>query len=196
MKEDILEQLVDEYLQHKGYFTRHNLKFRPDPGHPEYEKSKDCVYSDIDILAVHPKARGAARVWAVSCKSWQQGFSCASKLAQLQDNKTVSGREAWKQFRELVVPKWTTAFLAAIEAATGSRRFTYVTAVTRVRGERTRWESHPPFREALGGNPVRLLSLSEILADLYPALRTTPASSHVGRLLQLVKASGWRPSER
>ena len=32
MKEDILEQLVDDYLQTEGYFTRHNLKFKPDPG--------------------------------------------------------------------------------------------------------------------------------------------------------------------
>ena len=28
MKEDILEQLVDDYLQAKGYFTRHNINFR------------------------------------------------------------------------------------------------------------------------------------------------------------------------
>lgn len=28
-KEDILEQIVEEYLLHAGYFVRHNLKFRP-----------------------------------------------------------------------------------------------------------------------------------------------------------------------
>jgi hypothetical protein len=26
-KEDILEQIVEEYLSHKGYFVRHNIKF-------------------------------------------------------------------------------------------------------------------------------------------------------------------------
>ncbi|WP_112875284.1 hypothetical protein [Paracoccus endophyticus] len=31
MKEDILEQIVAEYLSHRGYFVRHNVKFRPDP---------------------------------------------------------------------------------------------------------------------------------------------------------------------
>jgi hypothetical protein len=31
VKEDVLEQIVDDYLQAQGYFTRHNIKFRPDP---------------------------------------------------------------------------------------------------------------------------------------------------------------------
>jgi len=33
MKEDVLEQIVDDYLQFRGYFTTHNVKVRPDPGH-------------------------------------------------------------------------------------------------------------------------------------------------------------------
>ncbi len=28
-KEDILEQLVEEFLVHRGYFVRHNVKFLP-----------------------------------------------------------------------------------------------------------------------------------------------------------------------
>jgi len=28
MKEDILEQLVDDYLKFNGYFTAHNVKFQ------------------------------------------------------------------------------------------------------------------------------------------------------------------------
>jgi hypothetical protein len=32
MKEDVLEQIVDDYLQFKGYFTTHNVRFKPDPG--------------------------------------------------------------------------------------------------------------------------------------------------------------------
>ncbi len=35
MKEDILEQLVDDYLQMRGYFTRHNVKFKPRTSHPD-----------------------------------------------------------------------------------------------------------------------------------------------------------------
>ena len=71
MKEDILEQLVDEYLQHKGYFTIHNVKFKPDKIHPEYNYKHDSVHSDIDVLAFHPLLTGHDRVLAVSCKSWQ-----------------------------------------------------------------------------------------------------------------------------
>lgn len=44
MKEDILEQLVDEYLQHQGYFTRHNVKFKPDVDHLEYNSQQDSLY--------------------------------------------------------------------------------------------------------------------------------------------------------
>jgi len=30
VKEDILEQIVDDYLQFNGYFTTHNVRFKPD----------------------------------------------------------------------------------------------------------------------------------------------------------------------
>ena len=33
-KEDILEQIVEEYLIHQGYFVQHNLKFLPRRDHP------------------------------------------------------------------------------------------------------------------------------------------------------------------
>ena len=35
-KEDILEQIVEEYLVHKGYFVQHNLKFLPRKDHPDF----------------------------------------------------------------------------------------------------------------------------------------------------------------
>jgi hypothetical protein len=31
VKEDVLEQVVDDYLKFKGYFTTHNVAFRPAP---------------------------------------------------------------------------------------------------------------------------------------------------------------------
>jgi hypothetical protein len=34
MKEDILEQLVDDYLKFNGFFTVHNVKFKPAVIHP------------------------------------------------------------------------------------------------------------------------------------------------------------------
>ena len=40
-KEDILEQIVEEYLIHKGYFVQHNIKFLPSRDHPEFVLNKD-----------------------------------------------------------------------------------------------------------------------------------------------------------
>ncbi len=132
MKEDILEQLVDDYLQSQGYFTRHNIKFRPRPDHPDYVRDKDSNHSDIDVIGFHPHKQGNAKVWAVSCKSWQSGFRVEAKLSELIENKKVSGREAWQFFRELMKPKWSQAFVDAVEKATGTRSFTYVLAVTAI----------------------------------------------------------------
>ena len=143
MKEDILEQLVDDWLQTLGYFTRHNLKFRPRSDHPDFDLRQDSVHSDIDILAVNPLRKSPARVIAVSCKSWQAGFDVRAKLDEITNNKIRSGREAWKGFRELVQPKWSEAFIHEIERATRSTRFVYLTAVTHLRGDPAVWEPAP-----------------------------------------------------
>ena len=65
-KEDILEQVVEEFLTHEGYFVQHNIKYRP--------KDFKQTPSDIDVLAVNPLLRGAKRVKVVNVKSWQGGF--------------------------------------------------------------------------------------------------------------------------
>jgi TolA-binding protein len=104
-KEDILEQLVEEYLLHDGYFVQHNIKFRPNEGHADYVKKLDSNHSDIDVVGVHPLRTGDDRVVAVSCKSWQGGFNPAAELDAIAQNKIVAGRERWKPFRELVSPK-------------------------------------------------------------------------------------------
>lgn len=189
MKEDILEQLVDDYLQSKGYFTRHNIKFKPRPDHPEFVPKKDVNHSDIDVIGLHPTKIGPDRVWVVSCKSWQSGFRVKSKLKELAENKIVSGREAWQSFRELMVPKWSDAFINSVETATGTREFTYVVAVTVILGDRKLWENHTPFSEAMGGNPIRMIELTEMLDHLQKVGSTTVASSDIGRVLQLMRAA-------
>lgn len=193
MKEDILEQLVDDYLQMKGYFTRHNIKFRPSNTHQDYDQLTDSSYSDIDVLGIHPKKRGAERVWAVSCKSWQSGFNAESRLREVLENKFRSGRDSWKWCRELVKPKWSEAFMDAIEELTGQRKFVHVTAVTRLTGNRSAWEEAPAFRKNLGGNPVRLIALSEMVHEIASGLTTTVVPSQLGRTIQLLKASGVFP---
>jgi len=47
VKEDVLEQIVDDYLQMEGYFTIHNVKFNPSPGHPGFDLRLDSVASDV-----------------------------------------------------------------------------------------------------------------------------------------------------
>jgi hypothetical protein len=190
VKEDILEQLVDDYFQARGYFTRHNLKFRPRDDHPAFIGNQDSNHSDIDVLGHNPRLSGHARVVAVSCKSWQTGFRVQANIAALEANKILAGREAWKAFQELMQPKWSEAFITAIADATGTTEFTYVTAVTAIKGDRQVWETYPRFQAAMRGNPIRLLSLSDMLVELIPELSTTVAASQLGRTLQLLKASG------
>ncbi len=191
MKEDILEQLVEEYLHHKGYFTRHNDKFKPDRRRKDHVTASDSVHSDIDVLAINPRERGAGRVWAVSCKSWQGGFAPAWWMDSFEKGKRLSGRETWKAFRELTSEKWAEAFCRQVSSLSGSRSFTYVLAVTRLRGDRSGWENNPKFRKILRGNRLRILTVDEMLREILPKVGTTIAATEIGRLLQVVKASGF-----
>ena len=189
-KEDILEQLVEEYLLHEGYFVQHNIKFRPSEDHVDYVKQSDSNHSDVDVLGIHPLRSGDDRVVAVSCKSWQSGFNPAAELEAIAKNKIVSGRERWKPFRELVSSKWSEAFLDKIEETTGTRRFTYITAVTKINGDKALWEQNAAFRRALGGNPIQVLDMRTLVATVLPKLTTTVANTSIGRMLQLIKAAG------
>lgn len=169
-KEDILEQLVEEYLLHDGYFVRHNVKFLPRRDHPDFISNQDSNHSDIDVIGYHPTRTGAERVKVISCKSWQGGFDASAEIRNIDQRKVVRGREAWKSFRELVVPKWSEAFLSAVQAATGQSEFTYVTAVTKLVGSKTPWETNQTFIKSLGGNPIRIIDLREMLNFISPSL--------------------------
>ncbi|MEZ5463764.1 MAG: hypothetical protein R3F22_00775 [Lysobacteraceae bacterium] len=191
-KEDILEQLVEEYLIHNGYFVRHNIKFRPRKEHPDFDTRQDSNHSDIDVLGFHPRLRGEKKVIAVSCKSWQSGFRPESRIREISENRIVNGREAWRGFRELHSLKWAEAFIDAVERETGQRRFHYVTAVTRLNGSAATWETHEPFLEKLQGNPIHVWELRDMLTAVWEELGTTVASTEFGRTLQLFKAAGIR----
>jgi hypothetical protein len=195
MKEDVLEQVVDDYLMHHGYFTRHNLRFMPAIDHTEFDPKTDSNHSDIDVVGIHPFREGAERVLVLSCKAWQGGFDPAARVSAIVLGKTVSGRPTWKGFRELCQPKWSEAFVKAVENATGSSRFTYCAVVTKLLNPASRnlWETNAQFRAAINGNPIRILTLAEMLTDLWVMLTKTPAASEIGRAIQLMKAAGWRP---
>jgi len=189
-KEDILEQIVEEYLVHKGYFVQHNLKFLPRKDHPDYIQNRDSNHSDIDVIGYHPTLEGDRKVLVVSCKSWQSGFNPASEINAIENDKIKRGRKAWQAFRELTVPKWSEAFIEAVRNATGTDQFTYVLAVAKVAGDKSVWESYQPFQDALGGNPVSILTFREMVLDIQSELTTTLAATEVGRMLQMFQAAG------
>jgi hypothetical protein len=91
MKEDVLEQVVDDYLMHKGYFTRHNIRFKPSSNHVNFIKNADSVASDIDVMGIHPRLHGDEQVVVVSCKAWQSGFDPSAKVAEIIEDKIRSG---------------------------------------------------------------------------------------------------------
>ena len=189
MKEDVLEQLASDYLGAMGYFTLANIKFRPDSSDPDYDSRQDSVHSDIDVLGFCPTRMGNERVVAVSCKSFQEGSWPESEVKAIDENKIVSRREASRRYRELVVSKWARAFRTCIRDLTGENSFVYITAVTKVNGDRSPWENNSKFRETLG-NDIRLLSLNDMVQAVLPMLTNTVANSELGRTLQLFKASG------
>ena len=80
--------------------------------------------------------------------------------------------------------------ISAVRQATGVERFTYVTAVTAVKGDRKLWENHESFVQQLGRNPIRLITLGDMLGELVPELSTTVTNSQLSRTLQLIKAAG------
>ena len=189
MKEDVLEQIVDDYLQMQGYFTTHNVRFNP-PKDEYYVTRDDSVPSDIDVVGLHPGRTGADRVMVVSCKSWQSGFAATRILAQLRGEAKNPKRRAELQFRELWMPRWAAGFRNRIEEITGESVFTYCLAVTRLRGNASAWTTDATIGECLGGNPLRFLTLEQMWGAVLHAVTTTPAPSEMGRLAQLLKAAG------
>lgn len=192
MKEDILEQITEDWLLGKGYFVQSNVKFKPCPSHPDFVASDDRVNSDIDVLAINPLLKGPDRVIAVSCKSWQDGFSIGPEIKAYATGAKRHGRAAWKSMRELVVPKWGEALCSRVKELTGSTVFTHLLVATKVRGDHSDWEQHTPFQRNIGGNPARIVQLVDLVADIESRSTTTLASTQAGRLVQVLNAAGVR----
>ena len=135
----------------------------------------------------------------ITCKSWQDGFEIAGMARSLltdPPNEMIGGKPAWKHFRELVVPKWSAAFLSAVKSATNTEEFIHVTAITAATdiNEKSVWENEPRFKAALKENPLRIVTLSEMLEHISAQLGTTVASSQFSRTIQLIKAAGMAAS--
>jgi hypothetical protein len=193
MKEDVLEQIVDDYLQFEGYFTIHNVRFKPSSKHPEHDADQDRVSSDVDVVGYHPGRTGVDRVVVVTCKAWQDGFNAGRKLAELRGERpSPKGKATWRHFRELWSPKWSEALRKTIAERTGQSTFTYQIAVARLvgDGDPKAWAANPTIRENLGDSAFGFLTLEDMWGRLLAELKKTPASSEIGRLVQLLKAAG------
>jgi len=188
MKEDILEQFVEDYYVSKqGWFAKHNVKFRPDKKHRDFDKSKDSVHSDIDIIAVD---KNSDNVHVVSCKSWQDGFRIKDMLRWIE-NKDIG------RVKELVSDKWKEAFLETIKKETGQKTFTYVIAVTKLLHEDKKLELEQKIKEAFKSNKLNvkfeILTLEQIvnasLKRISEMETPRPEPTDTGRVLQLLKAA-------
>ncbi len=210
MKEDILEQIVEDWLiARNGCFVKHNVKFRPSKEEDEYIPNQDSVHSDIDILAIDVNQKGNGKVYAVTCKSWQSGLNAKLWLEELEKDiseveKKSYGREKWKYFRELAVDKWTRAFVDEIYKQTGTKTFTYIIACTKVvnnkNNEKGKIENSKVFLERFkraGANvKIEIITFNEIVKEYFSRLNNKETnaveSTEIGRLLQLIYSSGIR----
>jgi len=188
MKEDILEQLVEDYYVSKpGWFVKHNVKFKPDGNHRDYDKGKDSVHSDIDIIAVD---KNSDNIHVVSCKSWQDGFRIKDMLRWLE-TKDIG------RVKEFVSDKWKEAFLETIKKETGQKNFTYVIAVTKLLHEEKKTELEQKIKEAFKAKKsnvkFEILTLEQIVNEALKRIAKMKAHSleptDIGRILQLFKAA-------
>ena len=201
MKEDVLEQLVEDYLHLNGYFTQHNVRFKPPVSDSEFVGNEHRVSSDIDVIGVNPRKRGPDKVRVVSCKSWQKGFDPALRLGQMRGTKRNPKREVWRHHRELWVPIWARCFRAEVEELTGQSRFHYQIAVTKLTGEVSQpkaaselWATDKRIQTNLAGSQFSFLEFQKIWSAVYTPPEgegsKSPAASNIGRLAQLMKAAG------
>jgi hypothetical protein len=186
MTNDILEQITDDYFRERGYFTQHNIPYRPNT----FKQTP----SDIDVMGVHPTKTGIDKVAVISCKSWQSGMNITKLLRDLTDNpnKKIQGKEREKLFREIASKDWSEALINEVYKLTGQKTFTFYISATHITGNRSDWEEFEMFKKNLPECKIKLLSLEDIIVDLASQKRDTkmPLHSQLSRLLQLIDSAG------
>lgn len=185
MTNDILEQLVEDYLREDGYFTMHNIPYRP--------KAFKQTHSDIDVIAFNPKKTGIDKVVVVSCKSWQGGLNVRGLLRDLRErpDTVIQGKSREKIFREIAMRDWSHALKEKVFELTGEKSFLFYIAVTKtINGDPSEFESFPLFAKNLSGCKIKILPFADMVNKIYPDIKTSVYHSTLGRTLQLIKASG------
>jgi hypothetical protein len=73
---------ISEYNGFRGYFTIHNVPFKPRTDHPDCVANQDRVPSDIDVIGYHPRKRGCDRVAVVTLDELSASAMAAQGSAQ------------------------------------------------------------------------------------------------------------------
>ena len=214
MKEDILEQIAEDFYSKKvGCFTKHNIKFRPLKEEPTYIAKYDSVHSDIDLIIIDTRERN--KIITVSCKSWQGGFDILKYKNMLEDtlnkqpSKTTGKRDAWCAFRELCIHRWTNSFLKILRnelnvVNSKEIELEYVILCTKItRGslkDKSDFENSEAikkyFKQKKANIKLKVITIDEMIAEILKIMneKDTPyvENTHLSRTLQLMIASGMR----
>lgn len=201
MTEDVLEQIVDDVLRHRGYFTRTNVRYGPRSGDEGFVALEHNQRSDVDVLAVDLQQGSVdpaqPAVYVVSCKAMQDGFSPQRWLQAADGPTTYRGKHkdnSWKHLRELWSPVWAQSLRSEVRRLTGATSFTYVLAVTRLDpGGSTdigEFRQHPRIAENLADNDMEVWTLADLWTALVKEVGQEVESSTIGRLAQMLKAAG------
>ena len=179
MTNDILETITEDYFRELGYFTQHNIPYKP--------KGID-VHSDIDVLAVDPKT---SEVAVISCKSWQVNITEMLATLSSNPNKVIRGGTYTKRFREIADINSSLAIKEKIFELTGKNIFTFYLVVGSYKGDREEFENFSLFKENLPNCKIELITFKDIIEYfLAKEKTTTPSHSELYRIIQLMKASG------
>ena len=214
MKEDVLEQIAEDFYSKKvGYFTKHNIKFRPSEKESTYIAKYDSVHSDIDLIIIDTYKRN--KIITVSCKSWQGGFNIPKFKNTLenalneQPSKTPGKRDDWCAFRELCIHRWTNSFLKILRnelnvVDTQEIELEYVILCTKItRGSlkhKSDFENSKAIKKYFKQRKVNLqlkvITIIEMIAEILKIMdeKDTPyvENTHLSRTLQLMIASGMK----
>jgi len=217
MKEDILEQIAEDFFNNKkGFFTKHNIKFRPVYTDTDYDSKADSVHSDIDLIALSIQEN--SKLYAVSCKSWQGGYNATKSLDEIenaikkQPGKTKGERDYWCLFRELCIKKWRDSFLRAIRLETNKQEnepidleyWILCTKITlRSVENKDKISSSQAlldfFKEKNVDLKIKVITIDELIDQIKKSIenKETPSveTTHFSRTLQLIIASGYKISK-
>jgi hypothetical protein len=202
MKEDILEQIGHDWLQQQnGKYVKTNLKYKPDINNKahEYNKSKDRIHSDIDILSID--LNDIETVTVINCKSWMDGFDFKlfhKNLSLIENHKkNFGGKEYWKHFRDLISPKWHSAFIERIKLENPKfKKLKYIilNVYSKNKDWVVEWENIETIKNNFQTTGIELVSIeSKEIIDLIKQIETKCSdfaeNSDFTRVLQLLRVA-------